>query len=133
MILTLNHVAQVVPNLKEAIQFYEGSLGALISLPEDQPDHGVRTAFIEFSGTKLELLEPLDEDSPVSNFLMKNAKGGLHHLCFGVKDLESAVTKLKGEGCRVLGHPKIGAHGYPVVFLHPGDCHGVLIELEELP
>ena len=142
MIKNLNHIAIAVPDLAEAIRFYRDVLGAEVSEPLPLPDHGVTTVFITLGNTKIELLHPLlivGEISPIQGFLDKNPSGGIHHLCFEVSDLDKAQGKVSQEGIRILGAgpeggveaPKIGAHGKPVVFLHPKDCQGCLVELEE--
>ena len=129
----LNHVAIAVPDLEAAAQQYRDTLGAEVSEPVDLPDHGVTTIFVETAGSKIELLHPLGEDSPIANFLERNPAGGVHHLCFEVEDIIAARDRLVGEGARVLGdgQPKTGAHGKPTLFLHPKDFSGVLIEIEE--
>ena len=134
MIGRLNHVAIAVPDLKAAAAQYENSLGAKVGPPQDEPDHGVTVVFIELPNIKIELLYPLGEDSPIKGFLEKNPSGGIHHMCFEVDDILAARDKLKSEGARVLGNgePKIGAHGKPVLFLHPKDFNGCLIELEQV-
>ena len=134
MIGKLNHIAIATPNLDEAIKAYKDLLGVKISAPLDQIEHGVKVVFIEIPNTKIELLEPLGENSPIENFLEKNKKGGIHHICFEVEDIDSAILRLKKDGATVLGDgkAKIGAHGKPVVFLHPKDFNGTLIELEEV-
>ena len=134
MIGKLNHIAIATPNLDKAIRTYEDILGVKISAPLDQIEHGVKVVFIEIPNTKIELLEPLGENSPIENFLEKNKKGGIHHICFEVEDIDSAILRLKKEGATVLGDgkAKIGAHGKPVIFLHPKDFNGTLIELEEV-
>jgi len=133
MIGRLNHVAIVVPDLAAAAAQYRGALGASVSEPETLPEHGVTVVFVELPNTKIELLEPYGEGSPVQGFLDKNAAGGMHHVCYEVDDIIAAREKLKGEGARVLGdgEPKIGAHGKPVLFLHPKDFCGTLVELEQ--
>ena len=133
MIGRLNHVAIAVPDIEAAANTYKNSLGATLSAKEEQPDHGVSTIFIELPNTKIELLEPLGEDSPINDFLEKNPAGGIHHICYEVDNIIEARDKLKSEGARVLGSgdPKIGAHGKPVLFLHPKDFCGTLVELEE--
>jgi methylmalonyl-CoA/ethylmalonyl-CoA epimerase len=135
MIGRLNHVAIAVPDLQAGIDLYANALGATVSAPLDQPEHGVTVVFVTLPNTKIELLYPLGEKSPIANFLEKNPSGGIHHICYEVTDLQAAVAKLMAEGKRVLGDgtPKIGAHGHPVVFLHPKDFNGTLIELEEVP
>ncbi|MDC3081748.1 methylmalonyl-CoA epimerase [Paracoccaceae bacterium] len=134
MIGKLNHIAIATPKLDEAVKTYKNMLGVKISSPIDQIDHGVKVVFIELQNTKIELLEPLGEKSPIENFLEKNKKGGIHHICFEVKDINSAILRLKKDGATVLGdgEAKIGAHGNPVIFLHPKDFNGTLIELEEV-
>ena len=134
MIGKLNHIAIATPNLDEATKTYANILGVKISVPLDQFDHGVRVVFIELPNTKIELLEPLGENSPIEKFLEKNKKGGIHHICFEVEDIGSAILRLKKDGATVLGDgkAKIGAHGKPVIFLHPKDFNGTLIELEEV-
>ena len=134
MIGKLNHIAIATPKLDEAVNTYKNMLGVKISSPIDQIDHGVKVVFIEIPNTKIELLEPLGEKSPIENFLEKNKKGGIHHICFEVEDINSAILSLKKDGATVLGdgEAKIGAHGNPVIFLHPKDFNGTLIELEEV-
>jgi len=134
MIGRLNHVAIVVPDLAAAAQMYKTSLGAKVTEPEPLPDHGVTTVFVELPNTKIELLHPLGEDSPVQKFLDNNPSGGMHHVCYEVEDIHAAIAHLVDEGARVLGdgQPKTGAHGLPVVFLHPKDFCGTLVELEEV-
>jgi methylmalonyl-CoA/ethylmalonyl-CoA epimerase len=129
----LNHVAVVVPDLAAAVEIYRRRLGAKVSEMVDQPEHGVTTVFIELPNTKIELLGVLGENSPVAGFLMRNPNGGIHHLCYEVPDIKEARDRLLAEGARVLGNgePKIGAHGKPVLFLHPKDFCGTLVELEE--
>lgn len=133
MIGRLNHVAIAVPDLGVALALYRDALGAKVSAPQPEPDHGVTVVFVELPNTKVELLEPLGESSPIKAFLEKNTSGGIHHLCFEVDDILAARDKLKATGARVLGDgtPKIGAHGKPVLFLHPKDFIGALIELEQ--
>jgi methylmalonyl-CoA/ethylmalonyl-CoA epimerase len=133
MIGRLNHVAIAVPDIAKAADMYRKSLGADVSAAVAQPDHGVTTVFITLPNTKIELLEPLGADSPISKFLERNPDGGMHHVCYEVDDILAARDKLKGEGARVLGdgQPKIGAHGKPVLFLHPKDFCGTLVELEQ--
>ena len=132
MIGRLNHVAIAVPDLAAATATYEGALGARVSAPQDEPDHGVRVVFVELPNTKVELLEPLG-DSPIAGFLAKNPAGGIHHICYEVDDILAARDRLVAEGMRVLGdgEPRIGAHGKPVLFLHPKDVCGTLTELEQ--
>ncbi|MDE0367970.1 MAG: methylmalonyl-CoA epimerase [Gammaproteobacteria bacterium] len=134
MIGRLNHVAIVVPDLAAAAGLYEESLGATVSDPVPLPDHGVTTVFVELSNSKIELLHPLGENSPVANFLANNPSGGMHHVCYEVQDIHAAIEHLENQGARVLGDgkPRTGAHGLPVVFLHPKDFCGTLIELEEV-
>jgi methylmalonyl-CoA/ethylmalonyl-CoA epimerase len=134
MIGKLNHIAIATPNLEEATKTYANILGVKISAPLDQFEHGVRLVFIELPNTKIELLEPLGENSPIEKFIEKNKKGGIHHICFEVEDIDHAILRLKKDGATVLGDgkAKIGAHGKPVIFLHPKDFNGTLIELEEV-
>ena len=127
----LNHVAIATNDLSAATALYRDTLGAKVSAPMDQPEHGVTTVFVELPGAKVELLAPLGPNSPIANFLARNPQGGVHHLCFEVNDIQAAAAKLKAEGARVLGEIKTGAHGKPVLFLHPKDFGGVLIELEQ--
>ena len=133
MIGRLNHVAIAVPDLQAAAAQYESTLGAKVGPPQDEPDHGVTAVFIELPNTKIELLFPLGEGSPIQNFLDKNPSGGIHHICYEVDDILAARAQLQRQGARVLGsgEPKIGAHGKPVLFLHPKDFTGCLIELEQ--
>ena len=133
MIGRLNHVAIAVPDLAAATAIYKNALGAMVSPAVEQPDHGVTTVFVELPNTKIELLEPLGEDSPIGKFLERNQDGGIHHVCYEVEDIRSARDRLTAEGARVLGdgEPKIGAHGKPVLFLHPKDFCGTLVELEQ--
>lgn len=134
MIGRLNHVAIAVKNLESATALYRDMLGAKVSPAIDQPDHGVTVVFIELPNTKIELLAPLGADSPIARFLEKNADGGMHHLCYEVDDIYAARDRLKAGGARVLGsgEPKTGAHGKPVLFLHPKDFNGTLVELEQI-
>ena len=134
MIGRLNHVAIAVPDLDAAVAQYRDTLGADVGAPQDEPDHGVTGVFIELPNTKIELLYPLGEGSPIAGFLEKNPSGGIHHMCYEVSDILAARDRLKAEGARVLGsgEPKIGAHGKPVLFLHPKDFNGCLIELEQV-
>ena len=143
----LNHVAIAVPNLEAATSLYRDMLGATVSPPEvrrnifwlsikiyiqDLPEHGVTTVFVELSNTKLELLHPFGEKSPIAGFLEKNKAGGIHHICIEVNDIQAAVADVKAKNIRCLSpEPRIGAHGKPVMFLHPKDCNGVLVELEQ--
>ncbi len=134
MIGRLNHVAIAVPRMADAVEIYRGTLGAKVSVPTPQPDHGVTTVFVELPNTKIELLEPLGENSPIAGYLAKNPKGGLHHLCYEVEDIIAARDKLRAQGATIIGdgEPNIGAHGKPVLFLHPKDFCGTLIELEQV-
>ena len=133
MIGRLNHVAIAVPDLDAAIATYRNALGATVSAPQAEPDHGVTVVFVELPNTKIELLEPLGANSPIQAFLDKNPSGGMHHVCYEVDDIIGARDRLTAEGARVLGNgePKIGAHGKPVLFLHPKDLCGTLVELEQ--
>ncbi len=133
MIGKLNHVAIAVPDLDSATAIYRDTLGARVSEPVPLPDHGVTTVFVELPNTKIELLEPLGEDSPIARFLERSPQGGIHHLCYEVADIALARDRLLREGLRILGDgkPRIGAHGKPVIFLHPKDMTGTLIELEQ--
>ncbi|MDC1427733.1 methylmalonyl-CoA epimerase [Rhodospirillaceae bacterium] len=134
MIGRLNHIAIVVPDLLAAADIYKASLGAIVSEINELPEHGVRLVFVELPNCKIELLHPLDDASPVFSFLEKNPSGGMHHLCYEVENIYESVERLKMDGARVLGDgwPKIGAHGKPVIFLHPKDFLGTLIELEQV-
>ena len=134
MIGRLNHVAIAVPDLEAASEQYRSVLGADVGPPQDEPDHGVTVVFITLPNTKIELLYPLGEGSPITGFLEKNPSGGIHHVCYEVDDILAAAEKLKASGARVLGNgePKIGAHGKPVLFLHPKDFNGTLVELEQV-
>lgn len=134
MIGKLNHLAIAVPDLDAAIAQYKDTLGANVGPPQDEPDHGVTVVFITLPNTKIELLFPLGEASPIKGFLEKNPSGGIHHMCYEVENILEARDKLQSQGARVLGtgEPKIGAHGKPVLFLHPKDFNGCLIELEEV-
>jgi methylmalonyl-CoA/ethylmalonyl-CoA epimerase len=133
MIGKLNHVAIVVPDLAAATALYRDTLGATVLAPHVLPEHGVTAAFVELGNTRIELLEPLGENSPVRGFLARNPEGGMHHVCYEVPDILQARDRLRDTGARVLGdgEPKIGAHGKPVLFLHPKDFLGTLIELEQ--
>lgn len=133
MIGKLNHVAIAVPDLAAAIKVYKDMLGARVSAATDQPDHGVTVVFVELPNTKIELLYPLGETSPIANFLKRNPAGGVHHLCYEVEDIMAARDRLLAGGATILGspEPKIGAHGKPVLFLHPKDFCGTLIEIEQ--
>ena len=134
MIGRLNHVAIAVPDLEAASAMYRDTLGAKVGAPQDEPDHGVTVVFIALPNTKIELLYPLGESSPIAGFLEKNPSGGIHHVCYEVEDILAARDRLKDQGARVLGdgEPKIGAHGKPVLFLHPKDFQGTLVELEQV-
>ena len=134
MIGRLNHVAIAVPDLEAASAQYSSALGAKVGAPQDEPDHGVTVVFIELPNTKIELLYPLGDDSPIAGFLEKNPSGGIHHVCYEVEDILAARDHLKETGARGLGNgdPKIGAHGKPVLFLHPKDFNGCLVELEQV-
>jgi len=133
MIGRLNHVAIAVPRLTEAARLYADALGATVSDPVPHAEHGVTVVFVTLPNTKIELLEPLGEGSPIAAFLERNPNGGIHHLCYEVEDIVAASAKLQASGARVLGEgkPKIGAHGKPVLFLHPKDFNGTLIEIEQ--
>ena len=133
MIGRLNHVAIVVPNLAAAAAIYRDTLGAAVSAPQALAEHGVTVVFVDLPNTRIELLEPLGETSPVRDFLSRNPSGGMHHVCYEVADIRAARDRLKSGGARVLGdgEPRTGAHGKPVLFLHPKDFCGTLIELEE--
>ncbi|WP_243368476.1 methylmalonyl-CoA epimerase [Microvirga solisilvae] len=133
MLGRLNHVAIAVRDIAAASNLYRSTLGAEVSAPEALPEHGVTVVFITLPNTKIELLEPLGADSPIGKFLEKNPDGGIHHVCYEVDDILSARDRLVNSGARVLGsgEPKIGAHGKPVLFLHPKDFNGTLIELEQ--
>ena len=130
----LNHVALVVDDLERATATWRDTLGATVSAPQPLAEHGVTVVFVELPNTRVELLEPLGDGSPVSRFLERHAGGGLHHLCLEVEDIRASRDALLARGARVLGdgEPRTGAHGNPVLFLHPGDLHGTLIELEEV-
>ena len=134
MIGRLNHVAIAVPDLAAASALYRETLGATVSEPLDLPEHGVTTVFVMLPNTKLELLHPLGEGSPIAGFLARNPAGGIHHLCYEIDDIHAARDRLVAEGARVLGdgEPRTGAHGKPVIFLHPKDFCGTLIELEQV-
>lgn len=133
MIGRLNHVAIAVKDIAKASAVYKNALGAEVTEPTPQPDHGVTVVFVNLPNTKIEFLEPLGEGSPIAKFLEKNPDGGIHHVCYEVEDIIAARDRLKAEGMRVIGdgNPKIGAHGKPVLFLHPKDFVGTLTELEE--
>ena len=134
MIGRLNHVAIAVPNLEAGIARYRDTLGAEVSAPQALPEHGVTVVFVTLPNTKIELLEALGEGSPVGKFIERNPEGGIHHICYEVDDIRAARDTLSATGLRVLGdgEPKIGAHGNPVLFLHPKDMNGTLVELEEV-
>jgi methylmalonyl-CoA/ethylmalonyl-CoA epimerase len=133
MLKRLNHVAIAVPDLAAGTAVYRDLLGATVSAPQPEPDHGVTVVFVELGNTKIELLEPLGEASPIAKFLSSNPAGGIHHICYEVDDIMAARDRLTAEGARVLGdgEPRIGAHGKPVLFLHPKDVLGTLVELEQ--
>ena len=133
MLGPLNHVAIAVPDIHAAAETYKQKFNAKVSEAVPQPDHGVTTVFVDLGNTKIELLEPFGENSPIAKFLEKNPDGGMHHLCYEVGDIIAARDKLVADGARVLGSgdPKIGAHGKPVLFLHPKDFCGTLVELEQ--
>jgi methylmalonyl-CoA/ethylmalonyl-CoA epimerase len=131
MIGRLNHVAIAVRNIARAADVYRRTLGAQVSDPMPQPAHGVTTVFISLPNTKIELLEPLGDASPIAKFLDRNPDGGIHHVCYEVEDIEAARRQLVRQGARMLGEPKMGAHGKPVLFLHPKDFCGTLIEIEQ--
>lgn len=134
MIGRLNHVAIAVPDLASAIAIYGNTLGANVSPSQDLPEHGVTVVFVELPNTKIELLMPLGDNSPISSFLEKNPAGGIHHICYEVDDIRAAGEKMIADGARILGDgsPKTGAHGKPVLFLHPKDFCGTLVELEQI-
>jgi methylmalonyl-CoA/ethylmalonyl-CoA epimerase len=134
MIGRLNHVAIVVPDLDAAARIYRETLGATVSAPLALPEHGVTTVFVELPNTKIELLHPLGDASPIAKFLAASPSGGMHHVCYEVEDIRAARDRLKAAGARVLGdgEPKTGAHGKPVLFLHPKDFCGTLVELEQV-
>ena len=134
MIGRLNHVAIAVPDLEAAAAQYRDTLGADVRQPQDEPDHGVTVVFINLPNTKIELLYPLGDASPIQGFLDKNPAGGIHHICYEVDDILIARDRMIAQGARVLGNgePKIGAHGKPVLFLHPKDFNGCLVELEQV-
>jgi len=134
MIGRLNHVAIAVPDLAAATASYRDTLGATVSAPQGLPEHGVTVVFVELPNTKVELLAPLGEGSPIGKFLERNPSGGIHHVCFEVEDILAARDRLRGAGARVLGdgEPRIGAHGKPVIFLSPKDFAGTLVELEQV-
>ena len=133
MIGVLNHVAIAVPDLEAATKLYRGTMGADVSEAVDLPEHGVTTVFVNLPNTKIELLHPLGNNSPIAKFLERNQDGGIHHICYEVEDIHAAAERLTADGARILGDgkPKIGAHGKPVLFLHPKDFCGTLVELEQ--
>lgn len=133
MIGKLNHVAVAVPDIQAAAVTYRETLGAKVSKPQALPEHGVTVVFVDLGNTRVELLEPLGDASPIAKFLKNNPAGGMHHVCYEVSDIRAARDRLKAKGARVLGagEPTIGAHGKPVLFLHPKDFSGTLIELEQ--
>jgi methylmalonyl-CoA/ethylmalonyl-CoA epimerase len=133
MIGRLNHVAIATKNIAAASRVYRDTLGAKVSEPVPQPDHGVTTVFVELPNTKIELLEPLGENSPIAKFLEKNPSGGMHHVCYEVDDIYAARDQMRRDGATITGtgEPRIGAHGKPVIFLHPKDFVGTLVELEQ--
>ena len=133
MIGRLNHIAIAVPDLAKAAELYRTVMGAKVSAPKAQPAHGVTVVFVELPNTKIEFLQPLGADSPIAKFLDKNPDGGIHHVCYEVDDIIAARDHLKAQGARILGdgEPKIGAHDKPVLFLHPKDFNGTLVELEQ--
>ncbi|MBK5567333.1 methylmalonyl-CoA epimerase [Ensifer sp. SSB1] len=134
MLGRVNHIAIAVPDLASATESYRSTLGASVTEPQALPEHGVTVVFVTLANTKVELLEPLGENSPIAAFLAKNPSGGMHHICYEVENILVARNALRAAGARVLGdgEPKIGAHGKPVLFLHPKDFQGTLIELEEV-
>ena len=134
MIGQLNHVAIVVPDLAAATARYRDTLGATVTEPVDLPDHGVTTVFVELPNTKIELLHPLGDDSPIAKYLERNPDGGMHHVCYEVEDIVAARDRLVADGARILGdgEPRNGAHGKPVLFLHPKDFCGTLVEIEQV-
>ena len=130
----LNHIGVATPSIAHAIETYRTLLGATaIGEPFDLPAQGVKVCFIDTPNTQIELIEPYDESSPIAGFLRSNPAGGQHHLCFEVADIHAAIADLTAKGARVLGEPRIGAHGTPIVFVHPKDMGGVLVELMETP
>ena len=130
----LNHVGVAVPDIEGAMETYRTLYGATdITDPFDMPEQGVKVCFVNLPNSQIELIEPLDETSPIQNFIEKNPKGGQHHVCFEVRDIHEAVEEMGKRGARVLNAPRIGAHGTPIVFVHPKDSNGVLIELMETP
>lgn len=134
MVGRLNHIGIAVPSVTEAMEMYRTMYGATEFVePFDMPAQGVKVAFVNLPNTQLELIEPLGEDSPINGFLAKNPKGGQHHVCFEVPDIVEAAADMKAKGATVLGEPRIGAHGTPVIFIHPKNSNGVLVELMETP
>ena len=133
MIGRLNHIAIAVPNLENASQVYKETLGATVSAPVPMPNHGVTTVFVELPNTKIELIEPLGDESPISGFIEKHPKGGMHHVCYEVDDIYEARDQMISSGATIVGaqEPTIGAHNKPVIFMHPKDFLGTLIELEQ--
>ena len=133
MIGRLNHIAIVVPDLEMAAHQYRSFLGATVGEPKNEPEHGVIVIFVTLANTKIELLHPLGADSPITSFLKNNPSGGIHHVCYEVENISESSEKLKLQGARIIGdgNPKLGAHGKPVLFLHPKDFSGTLIELEQ--
>ncbi|WP_375404717.1 methylmalonyl-CoA epimerase [uncultured Sphingomonas sp.] len=130
----LNHVGVATPSIEQSVATYRALLGAdAIGEPFDLPAQGVRVCFVDAPNTQVELIEPLDDKSPIAGFIAKNPAGGQHHLCFEVPDIGEAVAELKAKGATILGEPRIGAHGTPIVFVHPRDFGGVLVELMEMP
>ena len=130
----LNHIGVATPSIERSVAFYRERMGAeQIGEPFDLPAQGVRVCFVDAPNTQVELIEPLGETSPIAAFLLKNPAGGQHHICFEVEDIHAAVAELEGKGAKVLGQPRIGAHGTPIVFVHPKDMGGVLVELMESP
>ena len=130
----LNHVGVAVPDIEEAMETYRTLYGATdITTPFDMPAQGVKVCFVNLPNSQIELIEPLNEESPIWNFIQKNPKGGQHHVCFEVEEIHAAVAAMKARGATVLGEPRIGAHGTPIVFIHPKNSNGVLIELMETP
>jgi len=136
MLGRLNHVAIAVPDVRAAAEIYRSTfaMGASVSAPVPQPEHGVTTVFVDLGNTKIELLEPLGRDSPIAKFLKRHPNGGIHHVCYEVEDIEAARRQMLAKGATITGDglPKIGAHGKPVIFMHPRDFNGALIELEEV-
>ncbi len=130
----LNHVGIAVPDLADAVETYKTLYGASdITTPFDMPEQGVKVCFVNLPNSQIELIEPLDANSPIHNFIEKNPKGGQHHVCFEVRDIHEAVREMEARGATVLNEPRIGAHGTPIIFVHPKNSNGVLIELMETP